>query len=331
MHLKSAITALSVALAANFSANAQLKLVKEHRQHSFASTVPAGNYSGITRISGNTYAVVNDKCTTDGFNLMQIDVDTVSGDIINVTDLGFRSSGQPNRDEEAIAMRHADSTLWIAGEAGNQVLQYRLDGTLTGQSLHLPKEFTADCGNYGLESLAYSDSTRTFWTTTESTLAADGEQATATNGVANRLRLQAFTDSLEPSGQWFYMMDAPRSTQSARNYVMGVSELLALPDSSVLVLEREFYVPDSKIGAWSQIKLYQVWPAKAPEGSTLEKHLVHQFSTKLTLLNWGIANYEGMCLGPRLADGSQCIILVSDSQNQYGGILRDWFKSLVVR
>jgi hypothetical protein len=37
-----------------------------------------------------------------------------------------------------------------------------------------------------------------------------------------------------------------------------------------------------------------------------------------------------MCLGPQLADGSQVLILLSDSQGQYAGVLKDWFKTIVL-
>jgi hypothetical protein len=47
--------------------------------------------------------------------------------------------------------------------------------------------------------------------------------------------------------------------------------------------------------------------------------------------NLRFANYEGMCLGPVLDDGRQVVVLVSDSQNQYGSLLKDWFRTLIVR
>lgn len=46
--------------------------------------------------------------------------------------------------------------------------------------------------------------------------------------------------------------------------------------------------------------------------------------------NGSFANYEGICVGPKLADGRQLLILISDSQNQYRGVLRDWFKTIVM-
>lgn len=35
-----------------------------------------------------------------------------------------------------------------------------------------------------------------------------------------------------------------------------------------------------------------------------------------------------MCLGPKLKDGSRILVLVADSQDQYGGVLKDWIKTI---
>ena len=66
-------------------------------------------------------------------------------------------------------------------------------------------------------------------------------------------------------------------------------------------------------------------------GEMLDKELVAEFDTKLNLICQNLANYEGMCLGPTLSDGSRLLIMVSDSQNRYKGILRDWFMTVVLR
>ena len=63
----------------------------------------------------------------------------------------------------------------------------------------------------------------------------------------------------------------------------------------------------------------------------MQKTLVATWKTSLELLRQNLANYEGMCLGPRLADGSQVIVLCADSQDQYGGVLRDWFRTIIIR
>ena len=38
-------------------------LVRENPAHAFGETIPAGNYSGIVNVEGNTYALVSDKGT----------------------------------------------------------------------------------------------------------------------------------------------------------------------------------------------------------------------------------------------------------------------------
>lgn len=71
-------------------------------------------------------------------------------------------------------------------------------------------------------------------------------------------------------------------------------------------------------------------PATENEGQLLEKNLLVSFKTKLNLTARSFANYEGMCLGPRLADGRQVIVLICDSQNQYKGFLKDWLRTIVL-
>lgn len=122
---------------------------------------------------------------------------------------------------------------------------------------------------------------------------------------------------------------------------MGVSEVATLDNGRLLILEREFFVPKAKLGAFVQCKLYEITPSKEYEipldgeineqTKILPKRLIHSFKTKLQLFKNSIANYEGMCVGPKLKDGSTVLILVSDSQNQYAGVLKDWFKTIVIR
>ena len=141
--------------------------------------------------------------------------------------------------------------------------------------------------------------------------------------------------------QYAYEMDAPLSRRAASLYAMGISELTALDQGEILVLEREFYVPSSKLGAWVNHKIYVVKPQDTDtismdrplsETSTfLKKRLLYEWKTTLSLFKHDIANYEGMCLGPRLADGRQVVLLVSDSQNQYAGVLKDWFKTILIQ
>ena len=308
------------------------KVVSEHRQRSFPHSVPAGNYSGIAPLGDGLYAVVDDKAREDGFHVMRVAIDSLSGEILSVAHDRFVGNGQPNRDPEGIMYLRDSERLWISGEADNQIREYTLDAQPTGRTLSLPESYAHLSRLYGLESLAYDAISRTFYTVNESTLPADGAQASSVNGKANLLRIAAIPAEEGSPRELFYQMDAPAAHRTAAQYAMGVSELLVLPDQRLLVLEREAFVPKGKIGAFVACKLYVVDPRESTTSSRpLSKRLLCSWRTKLNLTARGWANYEGMCLGPRLADGSQVIILLSDSQAQYAGVLKDWWKTLVIR
>jgi len=65
-------------------------------------------------------------------------------------------------------------------------------------------------------------------------------------------------------------------------------------------------------------------------GDLLQKQLLTEFRTKINLTDRSFANYEGICVGPRLKDGRILLILVADSQDQHKGFLKDWFKTITV-
>ena len=323
------------------SLNAQPMLERMNKQRHFKNEIPPGNYSGITYLGDSLYAVVSDKSPQDGFFLFRLHIDLMTGQLYRAENLGFHESGESGRDAEGIAFFPSQNTLLICGEKDNRVLEYTLDGQYTGRQVSLPPVFSKARSNYGLESITCCGEDGTFWITTEASLRPDGSIATPVNHVENRLRLLMVDSLLQPKAQYAYLMDAPQARRKAAIYAMGVSEVLAMPDGHLLVLEREVYVPKKKVGAFAHCKLYAVNPSEGEpidnqsvlgDGSPyLPKQLLCEWRTRLTLLGRKFANYEGMCLGPRLQDGSYAIVLISDSQNQYHGVLRDWFKTLVVR
>ena len=91
------------------------------------------------------------------------------------------------------------------------------------------------------------------------------------------------------------------------------------------MLEREFFVPKRKIGASVNCKLFGFSPS---DGG---KQLLGQWKSRLNLLKRNIANYEGMCFGPRIADGRRVVVMVADSQGQYKGLMKDWFRTAVIQ
>ena len=287
-------------------------------------------------------------------------------------------------DHEAI-VKVSDSTLVIASEGYCRLKEYSILHTLADaakvgyqQNLWESRWPSSDFyPNYNFESLAFDSIRQYLWTIPESTLRKDGQPATPQNGLANQLRLMRFdwgkmkedSNKEEYSEQvsskeeyseqesskkdsrymmtYAYQMDQPSTHKKADIYVMGVSELCALPDGQLLILEREAFIPKIKIGAFCKCKLYLVNPLNSEEFSMkekfsmkenissdtpfLKKRLLAEWKTGLSLSKRSFANYEGMCLGPKLEDGSQVVILLSDSQDQYAGVLKDWFKTIVIR
>lgn len=318
---------------------AQTSLVKEHKQREFPEKIPAGNYSGITWLGGDDYAVVSDKAK-DGFYIFTVKIDLNTGAIKSAALKEKIENGNPGRDAEDIAYFPKNKSLFIVGETDNQAREYMMKGKRTGKMLNMPKRFLNAGGKYGVESVSYNEHTRLFWTTSESTLKADGQQATGGSKIKNRIRLQSFSEDLQPAGQYFYEMDAPVAKEKTPRYAMGCPAITALDNGELLVMEREFFVPSGKLGAFVNSKIYCVHPQKEDRVSAdaawnnnkiLKKHLICQWRTTLGLFIQSIANFEGMCLGPKLNNGNQVILLIADSQDQYGGVLCDWFKTIVIK
>ena len=309
------------------------QVVKVNRQRHFQKDIPAGDYSGIAWLSDNLYAVVCDKSEYEGFFIFQIDIDSIDGKIVGCRNMGFHNGNHPNSDAEGIAYDRLRNRILICSEADNCLRAYDLDGNKTGNDITLGDAFATKSTNGGLESLTFCETTNTFWTANENTLAVDGQPSTSSNRQPCLIRLQKVSANLTPFDYYFYQTDVPRSRRQAAIYAHGVSEVLALDDGSLLVLEREFRVPRRRIGSWVINKIYQVWPndAETSGSSIVEKHLLCKWKTRLNLTSRSLANYEGMCLGPKLKDGSQVIVLVSDSQHQYKGVMKDWFKTVVIK
>lgn len=301
-----------------------------NKQRHFRKNVPAGNYSGITWLGADRYAIVNDKSATAGFRLLTIHTDSATGAILDVRDNGFMTDNQAARDEEGICYVPHTQTLFLSGEADGQICEYRLDGQATGRRLNIPQAFADTYHNRSFEALTYNANTHLFWTTTENSLQSDGQKPSITDKVPNLLRFQSFGDDLQPVSQYLYRTDSPSVKSKKGQTTLGVSGLVALDDGRLIVLEREVRRTKLYIGTFVHVKLYLVNPKSQQPGQLLQKQLLTEFRTSFNLTKRSLANYEGICAGPRLTDGRLLLLLVADSQNQYKGRLKDWFKTVVL-
>ena len=265
-----------------------------------------GGYSGITALGGDRYAVVSDRDAQAGFHVWHITIDPVTGRLQAVTDEGFRAQpGRSERDAEGVAYCPARHSVFVSGEADNAILEHRLDGTLTGARLALPREATSFLApNRGYESLTYDTVAHHFWTMNESPMLIESH--------SRRLRLMQFADNLQLTASFPYYMEEPQSRGRGRDYYHGVSAMAAMPDGTLMVLEREACIARHYQGSRCWCRIFQFTPA------TGEKRLVGRWNTRFGVFNTRFANYEGLCLGPRLRDGRQTLLMLTDSQCGYG-------------
>lgn len=176
--------------------------------------------------------------------------------------------------------------------------------------------------NKGLESLALSPSGAFLFTANESALTVDGAPPSKTKGTTVRiLRRELGTGNDE---QHAYRTD-PLGEGTGGD--MGVSDVLALGDSDLLILERGF---QSDFG--NTVRIYRVdfaspgaddvsaVPSLSASTPVLDKTLVVDVGSLPTLgathpgiePNPILDNFEALALGPALDDGRRVVFVTSD-------------------
>lgn len=222
----------------------------------------------------------------------------------------------------------------VCSEDGPRILEIDRQGALRHE-LAVPARFRGARRNKSLESLAMSPTGRYLFTTSEAALARDGSMPTQAEGTRVRI-LRLDRGALDRPGgevsEHVYVTDP--ALRDGGDY--GVSELAALGDGELLVLERGWLK-----GAGNTARIYRAsledrasclglatLPANGP---ALEKTLVVDLSTvaapdlpppKQPQANPILDNYEGLAVGPRLRDGRATLILVSDDNGRSDQVAR---------
>lgn len=288
----------------------------EHKQQLKLDIVP-GQYSGITPIGDGVYAVVHDKSKGGGIHIFTIGF-RKNGTISSVQAFEAfppRPVDIKDKDNEGIVYVPETGTLWVSAEADQTIQEYLVDGTPTGRELKIPSEYRKAARNSGFEALAYGDGL--FWTTTEAPL--EGEEC-------HRI-LSISLSTLAPEFEYYYMPDPPEipDSKGSRAFVNGISAMTWLGNGRLAVLEREVYVPGGGVfamsGAFTRNRIYVVEPKRETD---LEKRLITEFYTGA----FDLANFEGMCLGPKVGD-RQSLLLIADSQDNYMGLAGEWMRVIL--
>lgn len=165
------------------------------------------------------------------------------------------------------------------------------------------------------------------YTITESALSQDfiaGEEA-----LGDWLRIIKFEDKGQqghkPVAEYAYRVDSFKDNQQGKEVFRGVSEILSVSDTKLIVLERGVRIFSKDL--WAQtVGLYLVDLSKGTDVSALaklsdgkftglEKIKLIDFETDLTKERGTktIQNFEALAWGPVLPDGRRTILVMSDN------------------
>lgn len=271
----------------------------------------AAELSGIAHADGSTYYAVGDSGTKNIWQLSTV-LAAGFGWVNSATIAGAISAPGMGSDSEGIALRPGSGTAWISDESTSTISEFSLAtgskvGAVPVPEIYRPANVQ---NNFGLEALSFGAGK--LWTANEEALKPDGPLSTTKSGTW--VRLQEFGgDDLEALGQYAYrterisgmspFIDVERS---------GLVDLLALPDGRVLALERELggFLPSFRS------RIYLLDFTGATDVSTLPSLADGGFTPVSKRLIWQSVflsnNFEGITLGPKLADGTYSILLISD-------------------
>ena len=213
-------------------------------------------------------------------------------------------------DLEGCACDPLTGWVWVSDEHDASI---RAFDTNTGQMVAkaaVPEAYRKySRRNRSIEGLAISPDGLRMYACNEDTLECDGDPSSRERGGIVRIQEFARSDAADiwrPSRQIRYATDHVEGTDFKGAVVSGVSALCVPEDGRLLVLEREMSVKKTLLPTF-RCRIYEVDPsAPAQADGTAAKRLVWGENTMF-------ANYEGLCRGPDLSDGSRTLVLVSDA------------------
>lgn len=222
-----------------------------------------------------------------------------------------------NFDGEGIALAPSGNLL-VSSETEPSIREFSPAGKLLGE-LPVPSMFRAGKGtgvrgNQGFESLSLAPDGRTLWTANERALQQDAPDEKDRPSPVRLLRYERQGERFVPGAQLVYEVE-PIDQPGKGFSVRGLAELLALPGGRLLAVEREFVE-----GRGMRIQLFLVSTAGATDVSGLDALAGQSYTPVRKTLLYDFAragfltdNIEGVAFGPRLADGSRTLVLVSDN------------------
>jgi hypothetical protein len=300
---------------------------------------------GAAELSGLAYDAAADRywAVPDGGDRLfrlAVEVDPATGRILSASVeaalvLRDASGGAlpASVDLEGVAFSASRESVLVSDETGPRIREHRFAdgreiGSITTASSPALSVFGATRSNLGWESLSLQAGDTVLWTANEEALAVDGPNAQGAGAAGTTVRLQRFGAlgaSFAADGQWAYVVDGDPVAGWIGMVNSGVSDLVALPDGRLLVLERAAGITANPLGLDFRSRLYLVDFAGASDVSALAGLASGGFAPVGKTLLWeggfGEDNFEGIALGPALPGGARSLLLVSDDgSGQHQGV-----------
>lgn len=264
----------------------------------------ATDFSGLTWAGGSDYFTVSDKVRA--IFPMSIALEPASGKILSAS-IGTAIPVKTKfGDFEGVAFVPDKQRIYVSCETGDGIFGFDLKKR-TVLPVAVPPIFSQARNNKSLESLTYDSTVGNFWTANEEALKCDGPMSGSERGTV--VRLQRFDGAFHPTGQFAYVTE--RSTFRAHGGGTGVSDLALLPNGELLVLERVVGPLGLSVKIFTTDLRGATDISKVPalEGAEYQPAAKTLLFSRATLTN----NFEGIALGPPLADGWRSLILIADS------------------
>jgi hypothetical protein len=242
----------------------------------------------------------------------------------------FKRHGGVVPDLESARVDPRDGSIWYTSEGDVParlppfVRHAKADGAFLSE-LPLPAMFNVPAdgksgprNNQSFEGLSFSPDGNSLWVSMEGPMIQDGALPDPRTGAVTRIT--HFERDGNVLGQFAYPLDAiPASPGQGKFADNGISEILALSESRVLVMERSGVQADD--GSFQDfVRIYEITTdgatdirnlatLKGAAYTPLKKRLVLDVN-ELKLPR--VDNLEGISLGPVLPNGHASMVLVSD-------------------
>lgn len=223
-------------------------------------------------------------------------------------------SSEGDRAERNGTVNIKDPWVWEMDLEGNYLDSFTLPANMHVQAVEKGPRV-----NGVFEGLGFADHYRHLFVSVEEPLYEDGPRADVDYAGAPVRIIKYDAATRQPIAQYAYLLDAvarkPNPETAFR--VNGISEIMAVDDHRLLVMERSFSMGNS----YCTIKIYEADLRAATDVagiSGLHQNKSYRPASKKLLLNMNdldryIDNVEGITWGPKLANGHASLLLIADN------------------